>query len=201
MFELVTKFIFLPVTNNHTLVMTLDELKLQLIVKSLHELGCDQLATELISQLRQTNSLDQQPGDELHNWILEQLRIRNYTELDDYFCSLLNDTNGLNEFVKIINYRGDNMDSIISILLYLIRRANYLDVIKLLDSLTDTEKLTYVNNKLLPLLDCVDVGNNKIEDISSVIDVRILQQLSKEKESKLLMDSNHAIEQYLFNYQ
>lgn len=178
--------------------MTLDELKLQLIVKSLHELGCDQLATELISQLRQTNSLDQQPGDELHNWILEQLRIRNYTELDDYFCSLLNDTNGLNEFVKIINYRGDNMDSIISILLYLIRRANYLDVIKLLDSLTDTEKLTYVNNKLLPLLDCVDVGNNKIEDISSVIDVRILQQLSKEKESKLLMDSNHAIEQYLF---
>ena len=93
------------------------------------------------------------------------------------------------------------MDSIISILLYLIRRANYLDVIKLLDSLTDTERLTYVNNKLLPLLDCVDVGNNKIEDISSVIDVRILQQLSKEKESKLLMDSNHAIEQYLFNYQ
>ena len=114
--------------------------------------GCDQLATELISQLRQTNSLDQQPGDELHNWILEQLRIRNYTELDDYFCSLLNDTNGLNEFVKIINYRGDNMDSIISILLYLIRRANYLDVIKLLDSLTDTEKVDLRQQQIVTVI-------------------------------------------------
>lgn len=178
--------------------MTLDELKLQLIVKSLHELGCDQLATELISQLKKNNSLNEQPGDELHNWILEQLRIRNYTELDNYFRSLINDKNGLNQVAKTINYQGDNMGSILSILLYLIRRANYLDVIKLLDGLTENEKLNYVTKELLPLLDCVGIDDSKMEDIGSVIDVRILQLLSKEKESKLLLDNTCTIDEYFF---
>ncbi|RLV92897.1 WD repeat-containing protein 26 [Spathaspora sp. JA1] len=202
----------------------------QLLFNSLNDLGYNHVATELLSTIKQEHELEQQQHpastsssslyprtpsikqqSRLIDWFFAQLNISNYQQLDEYLESILINTTTnantakSNEFIQILNYEGDQYNSLVLIILYFIRRFFYMEG---LNPLVDGEiGMQYLSNKLLPLLDQFNPGSI-VDEFEDLIDRHILLELNRESESKLLLSllnsSCHippaSLPTYLFGY-
>lgn len=167
------------------------EYKLQLIAESLNELGYSDIANQLIAS---ANSGSVQP--ELVQWFYECLHNKQYNELDDYLTDLIKGKEDANEFIHLLNFSpiGDST-SLLNLILYFIRRINYLEIISTSQNSSVDEKLNYISEKMMPVLDQI----NNTTQFDTIFSSRILHKLSREQESTLLLNDSIPFEKYLLD--
>ncbi|KAI5949316.1 hypothetical protein KGF54_005551 [Candida jiufengensis] len=165
--------------------MSSNEFQIQVIIKSLQQLGYNQVAIDLLNQYR-INSQQEIKSEipNLLNWFHHLIRTNQYQKIDDYLINLKN----YEEFINITNYSGNDSKSIISMVLYLVRRFNFYENSQKLG------ELSYISNNLLPLINQI----NKTE-LSGVFDQSIIDQLNYEEESQILLKTNTSINKWFFN--
>ncbi|KAL6450429.1 hypothetical protein SBY92_004635 [Candida maltosa Xu316] len=164
--------------------MITNEFKLQLIIKSLDELGYTDVSQQLQSQLSSsTNYLN------LKNWFWNSLINKNYQILDDYMTQFIDLNKDFTDFIHILNYFGSNYNYLFLVILYLIRRLNYLDKAKDID---ENAKFNYLNDQMMPLLDKVNNNDDVVDlnEFNHVFDKSILEQLTKDQEFTALLNTN-----------
>ncbi|RCK65584.1 Glucose-induced degradation protein 7 [Candida viswanathii] len=165
------------------------EYKLQLIVKSLNELGYPEIANQLTTASTTTT----QP--KLAQWFYNSLATKDYNALDTYLTDLIEGKQDPSEFVQLLNIPAtDDSKSLLNLLLYFIRRINYLEIIQsAAQNSSVDEKLNYISGRMMPLLDQID----NVLQFDAVFDVNILQNLSREQESTLLLNESLPFKDYL----
>ncbi|KAI5959937.1 uncharacterized protein KGF55_005169 [Candida pseudojiufengensis] len=166
--------------------MSSNDQQIQIIIKSLQHLGYNEIAQNLINQYR-INLQNKQKSEipKLLNWFNHLIKTFDYKTIDDYLNNLKNQE----EFINITNYKGKDYKSIISIILYLIRRFNFYENSKELGD------ITYISENLLPLLEQIDKN-----EIKGLFDQSLINQLNYEEESQILLKVNElSINQWFFN--
>ena len=167
------------------------EYKLQLIAKSLNELGYSDISNQLIAS---TNTDQNQP--KLVQWFYECLRNKQYTILENYITELIDGKQNADEFVHLLNISpvGDSI-SLLNLVLYLIRRINYLEIIHTSKNNSVDERLNYISGKMMPLLDNID----NISQFDSIFDIKMLHKLTSEQETTLLLNDSIPFKKYLLD--
>ncbi|CAK9442378.1 uncharacterized protein LODBEIA_P61210 [Lodderomyces beijingensis] len=170
--------------------MVSEEFQTHVIIKSLQQLGYQELANDLLVQYRtRIQSQQSQEIPSLLNWFLQTLRTHKYQAIDDYLLQALEGTNNdLAEFVELTNYQGQDYHSLVYAILYMIRRINFF---KNRDKL---DELQYISDKLLPLLESF-----KAAELKDLFEATILSRLEFEQESKIFLNKDISTQRYFFD--
>ncbi|WLF81539.1 hypothetical protein PVL30_005337 [Lodderomyces elongisporus] len=181
--------------------MVSEDFQTHVIVKALRSLGYSQIANNLLQEY--TAKIQKQQAQEiptLLNWFHHALRTHNYQTIDQYLLKCLEETQdesnfkATNDFIKLTNYQGTKNKSVISLVLYMIRRFNFYQ------NRNKVDELKYISNQLLPLIESIDTKEEYGEEsIYDLFDHSILQNLTFEQESKLLLNKNIDMDEYFFN--
>ncbi|CCG25107.1 hypothetical protein CORT_0G04300 [Candida orthopsilosis Co 90-125] len=163
------------------------EFQVQVMIKTLRQLGYDKLSSDLLHEYRTQVQRDNESGiPVLLSWFHNALRTNNYRTIDDYLVSILQTDH--EEFMHITNYLGEDHRSVINSVLYMVRRMDYCHNHK-----SDNE-FAYLWDKLLPLLDVID-----IDSISDLYDAQILDQLKYENEAEILTNEHIPLHKLFFS--
>lgn len=164
------------------------EFQVQVMIKTLRQLGYDKLSSDLLHEYRTQVQRDNELGiPVLLSWFHNALRTNNYRTIDDYLVLILQ--TGHEEFMHITNYIGEDHQSVINSVLYMVRRMDYCHNHK-----SDNE-FAYLWDKLLPLLDVIDMNS-----INGLYDAQILDQLKYENEAEILTNEHIPLHKLFLTY-
>ncbi|ABN65922.2 predicted protein [Scheffersomyces stipitis CBS 6054] len=200
--------------------MAADEFVLQLIQKSLDELGYGRVADELGRAIVESRLSSSAPSDSIAmiEWFNGELRAGSYLTIESYLVAVLSNFDNKNTNVKTSNTTGANYQTVVLIVLYLVRRTSFFE--SLISSLSAPSTspatpidqnlmLAYLREKLMPSIDEEYYSTDEFPDISSdssgfapIFGSELLSQLTRESESTLLLLFVHRIlhSKYFFGY-
>ncbi|KAG7660580.1 uncharacterized protein J8A68_005846 [[Candida] subhashii] len=199
--------------------MISNEFVLELIIKTLQDLNYGDISDQLLTTIRQQQQQQQQSAttvtastpeySQIIDWFFTGLKSGDYDSLNKYLTSIINNEHSeSDEFIALLNYQGSNVKSLLVLILYLIRRIQFLDTIFNTTTTTTTpgnipsidDKLQFLSTSLIPLLDEISID----AEFSHCFDYQILQQLNRQQESSLLLglvqDKPILNSKYLFGY-